>query len=83
MKTLSETKSQRWRAIAVRSNGDEALIYLGGNILQVRENYLEAFNSYQEPEEQLETVAIRVEKWVGMPYCGNWITHAQLLLPKN
>lgn len=78
---LSETKAQRWRALAVLTSGSEALLCLGQSIVQVREYYLEPWYDMFTEEVRRDTDEIQIQKWIGAASCGEWKMQATLPVP--
>jgi len=78
---LSEPKAQRWRALAILSNKQEALLCLGQSIVQVRDGYLVPWYKYFPLETRKKVTSIEIQKWVGMADLGNWEPQALLPIP--
>jgi hypothetical protein len=81
-KTLHETKAQRWRALAVFKDGSEGLLYLGHSYAQVTEHYDEPYFEYYDQEERDRIAEIHLQKWVGAPDRGKWVTQKNIDFPK-
>lgn len=78
---MTESKAQRWRALAIMSDGSEALLYLGSSIVQVRDNYAESWAEYFNDASRKATVKIVLQKWNGAVDCGRWETQQNSNLP--
>ena len=78
---LTETKAQRWRALAILDDGTEALLCLGSSIVQVRDNYRDPWYDLLAEQVRKETDEIALQKWSGAPDQGSWETQANLPLP--
>jgi hypothetical protein len=82
--TFRESKAQRWRALAILDNGTEVLLCLGASMTQVKDFYQIPWYEYLPEDVRKEVDEISLQKWVGLPDCGEWITQASLpLLPYN
>jgi hypothetical protein len=79
--SLHESKAQRWRALAILQDGQEALVYVGMSIVQVRDNYQSAWSSVFSDEAKQKTNEIVVQKWMGTADKGKWITQTNLEMP--
>ena len=78
---LQEPKAQRWRALAILSTDEEALICLGSSIGQVREYYAEPWFDLFDEEVRLGVKEIRLQKWNGNPDRGEWVLQTNLPIP--
>jgi len=79
-RVLKEMKHQRWRALAMLNDGTEALICLGNTVANVRESYLEPWLELFDEDVRKETDEIVLQKWIGEPDRGEWVTQANLPL---
>ena len=76
-----EEKAQGWRALAVYSNGDEALLFVGRSSTQVRSGYEDSFKEQLMEDEQTSVVKIRLQQWQGAPDAGMWLDKSELRNP--
>lgn len=76
-----EPKAQHWRAIATMTDGSESLIFVGATITHVRENYVAPWTELFTPEGKTNTEQILLQKWIGSPDCGGWLTQTDLVIP--
>lgn len=83
MAGLVETKAQRWRALAVYSDGRECLLFVGASFSQVNEHYDEPYFDLLDDEERGLVNRIHLQKWVGAPDSGNWVTQRNLPIPET
>lgn len=81
--SLSETKPQRWRALALYNDGQEALLRLGSNIAQVTESYEYPFFELLDDEEREKVKEIHLQKWNGTADKGCWESQKQLPVPSD
>lgn len=78
---MTESKVQNWRALAKLDDGTEALLCLGGSIVQVRETYHEPWYELFDEEVRVHVEEIELQKWNGAPDCGEWQTISSLSIP--
>lgn len=78
---LQEPMAQRWRALAMLKNNEEALLYVGNTIAQVRENYAEVWFDMFDEDVRDHVREVVLQKFVGAPDRGRWIT--QISLPTH
>jgi hypothetical protein len=76
-----EEKAQGWRALAVYTNGDEALLFVGRSSTQVRAGYEDSFKHLLDDEERDMVTKIRLQQWQGAPDAGKWHDKAELRNP--
>lgn len=85
IRTLTEPKAQRWRAVVRFKDGTTGLVCLGASINQVRDNYGEAFTDLYmggaETRTPEDVDRIVVEKWYGQPDRGQWRLHQVVPVP--
>lgn len=83
MKTqpLQESKAQNWRALAILDDGSQALLCLGGSIVQVRQMYREPWFDLFDEEVRNRVEEIELQKWSGAPDRGEWQTTDNLPIP--
>lgn len=79
---LTEFKAQRWRALAVTPERQQ-LLYLGHNYTQVQENYDKPFfdGDILNEEERKACTHVYLQKWMGAPERGSWVTQRSLEIP--
>jgi hypothetical protein len=78
---LQETKAQRWSAVAILKNGQEALICLGASSVDVRNIYAIPWFELFTEEVRREVTNIEMQKWMGAPDYGRWIPSGTLPIP--
>ena len=76
-----EQKAQGWRALAVYSTGEEALIFVGRSSTQVRSGYEDSFAEQLTEDEKELVTGIKLQQWQGAPDAGKWIDKNALKLP--
>jgi hypothetical protein len=81
--TLTESKLQGWRAVAVFADGRECLVYLGRSTTQVRANYAAAYAELLEDDEQRFVREVALECWQGAADAGRWIRKSILAIPSR
>jgi hypothetical protein len=81
MLITTEAKAQGWRAVAVFSTGEEALLFVGRSSTQVRGGYVEAFKEVLKSDEQVLISTIKLQQWQGAPDAGKWQDKGELRLP--
>jgi len=81
MAGLVEAKPQRWRALAIYSDGRECLLYVGPNFAQVNDHYDEPYFELLDDEERKLVSRIYLQKWIGAADSGSWQTQRNLPIP--
>jgi hypothetical protein len=81
MFSLTETKPQSWRAVAVFDDRPDMLIYLHRSSTQIRAGYRTAFLELLEEDEREHVTAIAMQKWQGAADAGRWVHQSNLPLP--
>ena len=76
-----EEKAQGWRALAVYTNGDEVLLFVGRSSTQVRAGFEDSFKEQLVEEEREMVTRIRLQQWQGAPDAGKWHDKAELKNP--
>jgi hypothetical protein len=77
----TEEKAQNWRALAVMTDGGEALLFVGRSSKQIRDEYVAAFQELLEDDEQESVDTIQLQQWQGSPDAGRWLTKGELRNP--
>ena len=77
----TEEKAQNWRALAVMTDGTEALLFVGRSSKQIREEYVASFQELLDDDEQESVNAIQLQQWQGSPDAGRWLTKGELRSP--
>ena len=78
---LSEPMAQRWRALVVLNDGQEALLCLGKSHIQVQKDYTIPWWELFDRELQKQTKHIVLQRWVGASDRGKWMTQDFLKTP--
>ena len=81
MFSLTESKLQGWRALAVAEDRTEHLIFLGRSSQQVRNGYAVAYWEILDDEERAQIKHISLQRWEGAADEGRWIAQTNLPLP--
>lgn len=81
MFSLTESKLQGWRALAVAEDRTEHLIYLGRSSQQVRNGYAVAYWEILDDEERSQIKHIALQRWEGAADEGRWLQQGTLALP--
>lgn len=81
--SLVEAKPQRWRALAAYKDNKEGLLILGSSSGQVRETYDEPYFELLEEDERQNIHEILLQKFVGAPDRGQWVTQGVLPSPQK
>jgi hypothetical protein len=81
MFSLTESKLQGWRALAVAEDRTEHLVYLGRSSAQVRNGYAAAFLDLLDDDERAQIKHIALQRWEGAADEGRWIQQAVLPIP--
>jgi len=75
-----EGRFQRWRALAIYSNGDEGLLCLGDTYTEVKETYHIPYFELLQENERKGVRLIQLQRWNGKANYGYW--ENQLVLDK-
>jgi len=78
----SESKLQRWRALAVFADGSECLVYLGRSSGQVRGGYPTAYADIFDGDEREQVERVVLQLWEGAADEGRWVEQATLAVPR-
>lgn len=81
--TLTEARAQRWRALLLNKDQTETLLILGSSYDQVKETYDEPYYDLLEEDERARIHEIIIQKWVGAPDRGTWVTQGVLPTPEK
>jgi hypothetical protein len=81
MKSLTESKFQGWRALAIEEDRTEHLIFLGRSSTQVRAGYVSAYWEVLDADERAQVRQIALQRWQGAPDEGKWVLQTTLSLP--
>ena len=81
MFSLTESKLQGWRALAVTEDRTEHLIFLGRSSQQVRNGYAAAFLDLLDDEERAQIKHIALQRWEGAADEGRWLQQSTLPIP--
>lgn len=79
--TMTESRMQGWRALAIGKDGAEHLILLGMSYEQVKKGYSVAYFEVLTPEEQLNIARIEIQRWNGVPDSGKWASQDTARMP--
>jgi hypothetical protein len=81
MFSLTESKLQGWRALAVAEDRTEHLVFLGRSSQQVRNGYAAAFLEILDEAERAQIKQIALQRWEGAADEGRWIQQSTLPIP--
>lgn len=81
MQTLTESKPQCWRAVAIFEDRPDQLIFLGRSSTQVRGGFSEAYTDLLDDEEREHVRTIALQRWDGAPDSGRWVHQTNLTIP--
>ena len=81
MFSLTESKPQTWRAVAVFDDRPDMLIYLHRSSTQIRAGYRAAFLELLDEEEREHVTTVAMQKWQGAADAGRWVLQTNLALP--
>jgi len=81
MFSLTESKPQGWRAVAVFEDRPDLLIYVHRSSTQVRAGLKSAFFEVLDDEERANLKSIALQRWHGAPDAGRWMHQSTLPIP--
>jgi hypothetical protein len=81
IQSLTESKFQGWRALAIADDRTEHLIFLGRSSTQVRAGYAAAYWEVLDEHERAQIKHIALQRWQGAPDEGKWIQQTTLTVP--
>jgi hypothetical protein len=83
MFSLTESKLQGWRALAVAEDRTEHLIYLAGSSQKIRAGYASAFWEILDDEERATIKHVALQRWEGAADEGHWVQQTTLPVPAS
>jgi hypothetical protein len=81
MFSLTESKFQGWRAVAVAEDRTEHLVFVGRSSSQVKTGLKEAFYEILDEEERAAIKHISIQRWDGAPDQGRWVQQSTIAVP--